>query len=145
MKPTERVEASIKMVQQERINGCCDESTAFSIATELERERELRIMQLAAISTASIENTDATHGNAGNCHDDYKSTALFDVIRAVKREMDWREQCDQLRAQLAEAVKALERIEKCKPHLHEVGSDGGCAYIAEQALAAIKARKGSNE
>jgi len=55
---------------------------------ELLKGRELHTMQLAAISTASISNTELTWKECHNCHDDYKSAAFFDVLKAVRREMD---------------------------------------------------------
>lgn len=51
---------------------------------------EKHVMQLAAISTAAISNTEATWKECHNCHKDYQSTAFFDVLEAVRREMNLR-------------------------------------------------------
>ncbi len=57
---------------------------------EIKRLREEHTMQLAAISTASISNTEATLKEVQNCHKDYQSTAFWDVIKAIQREMQHR-------------------------------------------------------
>lgn len=67
-----------------------------------------------------------------------------DTPKMITLNAEITQQRDQLKAQLAIAREALERIVKCKPHLHEIGSDGGCQVIAEQALAAIT-KKGNGE
>lgn len=57
---------------------------------------ELRIMQLAAISTASIENSESTFGSALRCHHDYRTVALHDVVQAVQREIEHRARTERL-------------------------------------------------
>lgn len=78
-------------------------------AAKVTKERdEQHTMQLAAISTASISNTEYTWNEVQNCHKDYQSTAFWDVIKAVRREMDKQAGRDSLKQQLEEAKEQLE-------------------------------------
>jgi hypothetical protein len=61
--------------------------------------QELHTMQLAAIMTASIQNTDNTIKNRISRDSPYWTQAYADVCRAVDREMKLR--------------KALERVAQC--------------------------------
>lgn len=74
---------------------------------ELEDVKENAVMRLAAISTASISNTEETWKDCHNCHKDYQSTAFFDVLCAIRREMDKRKERDTLKQQVKELTEML--------------------------------------
>ena len=63
----------------------------------LAEERELRIMQLAAISTASIQNTETTIKDRIDPENPYYSMAYGDTCRAVDREMEHRAEIERLK------------------------------------------------
>ena len=81
--------------------------SSINVEAELLKERELRIMQLAAISTASIQNTESSVAERIGPGHDYSSGAYQDTCRAVDREMQHRKDRDQWREcakELAESV-----------------------------------------
>jgi hypothetical protein len=80
--------------------------TVEALSAENERlraELENHIMQLAAISTASIQNTEASAADRITAQNPYYSTAYADVCRAIDREMA-------LRAELAKAEAACSEL-----------------------------------
>lgn len=77
--------------------------------------REFHTMQLAAISTASFQNTEASKRDRIGKDHPYASTAYFDVCRAIDREMA-------LRASLADLSKVAEAMENAVRN----GHFGGC-------------------
>ena len=72
-----------------------------ALKKEVEEERELHSMQLAAISTASIQNTETTIKDRITPSNPYSSTAYFDVCKAIDREINLRTQNRVLRENMA--------------------------------------------
>lgn len=62
---------------------------------ELRSVEELRIMNLAAISTASIQNTESTIKERITNDNPYWTVAYADVCRAIDREMELRNKLEQ--------------------------------------------------
>ena len=75
--------------------------SVIALARQLERElaeaHERHTMQLAAISTQAMSNTDSSVDEPLSCHEDFKTCALHDVNTAIHREMERRKECDQWR------------------------------------------------
>ena len=57
------------------------------ITNRIEKGRELHLLQLAAISTASIQNTEKTIKNRIPANHCYSTATYRDVCRAIDREM----------------------------------------------------------
>jgi hypothetical protein len=87
---------------------------------------ELRIMQLAAISTASIQNTETTIKDRINADNPYCSTAYLDVCRVVDREMTHRERLSSLQALMEATTTHHNKDSQCM----EVGCWPGCPRCA---------------
>lgn len=73
---------------------------------ELSKELEDARMQLVACSVVAGANTRESTANVRPMHPDYMCPAVKDVIRAVDREID-------LREQLADANRRIEYLELC--------------------------------
>jgi len=71
-----------------------------AIDAAMAEERELRIMQLAAISTAAIQNTETTIKDRIGSDNPYYSTAYVDTCRAVDREMEHRAEIERLKKEV---------------------------------------------
>jgi len=86
---------------------------------------ERHVMQLAAISSQAMMNTDDSVDEPLKCHEDYKTTALYDVNKAIHREIELRAQLSTLQAACAakdEALRAAdddirEHLQVCKYNL----------------------------
>lgn len=77
----------------------------------LETEREERIMQLAAISTASLQNTGSSKQDRIDSSNPYWTAAYGDACRAVDREMRLRDQLTRERDVRRQLAKTLEDAE----------------------------------
>ena len=87
----------------------CLEVENAKLKAQLEAERELRIMQLAGVSTASIQNTEASVKGRITSENPYYTTAYADTCRAIDREMKLRQQLTELQAdkeKLASHIKS---------------------------------------
>lgn len=83
---------------------------------------ELRIMQLAAISTAAGQNTVSSTSNRITPKSPYYTAAYADVCRAVDREMVWRGKCllaESLVTQYALALQKLIKLPEQKRTYYE--------------------------
>ena len=77
------------------------EITTVDLAGHFPPVNEEHIMELAAISTAALQNTrDTTKLRIGEDHP-YWTPAYADTCRAVDREIEWREKYERLREELA--------------------------------------------
>ena len=87
-------EHGLMLVDSEIVEICriADQLNGQTIA----RLQELSSLQLAGISTASIQNTDATVKDRITRENPYWTQAYGDVCRAVDREMQQRQECDRL-------------------------------------------------
>lgn len=110
------------------------------LLTLLDEERELRIMQLAAVSTASIQNTVTSIKDRIGAEHEYCTAAYLDVCKAVDREMRERQiaeslhkESQHLRAQLMQL-----RVENSDPgNLGRVGWQVS-AFIPQAVLDKIR-------
>ena len=75
------------------------------LTAELETER----MRLTACGVAALANTADSAARARDIRPEYRSASLDDVERAVDREIQLRDERDELRRQLAEAEMDAER------------------------------------
>jgi hypothetical protein len=78
-----------------------------AVQIQIKEERELHIMQLAAISTASIQNTRQSAKARIDQSSPYCTQAYLDVCRAVDREMQHRENLEAVNEEAAH--KAMEK------------------------------------
>ena len=81
---------------------------ARQLETELNEARESEIMKLAAISTASLQNSEKTVKDRISADNPYYSTAYQDVCDAVDREITLRVSIDRKNAVIAQCLEALE-------------------------------------
>lgn len=72
-------------------------------------ERDLRITQLAAISTATLQNTESSRKDRIDDSNPYWSAAYGDTCRAIDREMELRQQIEELRSKLANLLCRIHR------------------------------------
>lgn len=84
--------------------------------TDKEKD-ELHVMQLAAIMTASLQNTECSTKDRIHRSSPYWTQAYEDVCRAVDREMGHREEVEQLRNQVKRLFTQQEREESVRKYL----------------------------
>lgn len=84
------------------------ESSVLALRKQLGEERELHTMQLAAISTACVQNTETTKKDRIGRENPYCTVAYLDVCTSVDREMKERERVRVLR----EALEPIEAFKK---------------------------------
>lgn len=101
------------------------QSQCHELRNQLEREQ----VRLAACGVVALANTrESAQTSRDGIHPDFLSGSLHDVSGAVDREMDLREQCDELLA-------ALEMIDRaCRRPLYEENE--------ELTLASLSVRRG---
>lgn len=104
---TPRTTAEANAICRSGIDWYYSASRMKELSSQLERElameRELRIMQLAGISTASIQNTEKTIKDRIGRDNPYCTQAYLDVCCAIDREM-------KLRTELLSARAAIEKM-----------------------------------
>lgn len=81
------------------------------LTAELETER----MRLTACGVAALANTADSAARARDIRPEYRSASLDDVERAVDREIQLRDERDELRRQLAEAELDAQRYRWLRP------------------------------
>lgn len=81
--------------QLERELGAALKLTNINTEAQLLKERDFHVMQLAAISTASIQNTEKSKLDRITAENDYCSQAYLDVCAAIDREMARRNERDE--------------------------------------------------
>lgn len=81
-------------------------------AGEVAAIEELRIMQLAGISTASVQNTEASAKDRIDESNPFWSVAYADVCRAIDREMRHRALADQADERTARAESRIRTLEE---------------------------------
>lgn len=93
-------------------------------------DEELHIMQLAAISTASIQNTETTVKDRIDKDSPYCTTAYLDVCRAVDREMKQRVELEEVRKVCGDRypdARILETVHRLRTDVHVAEMDATLA------------------
>ena len=101
-RPVTRINAEVALLAE----------AAGTAADEIERltaELETERMRLTACGVAALANTADSAARARDIRPEYRSASLDDVERAVDREIQLRDERDELRRQLAEAEMDAER------------------------------------
>lgn len=98
---------------------------------------ELHIMQLVAISTASVQNTEATIKDRIGPDHIYCTTAYLDVCRAVDREMKHRDRIAELEAAHARMVTDFRNLTETY-HIELARSKS--LILAEKRIAELEAQ-----
>lgn len=111
------------------MSKCVDIDFARQLERELNEAKELHIMQLAAISTQAVSNTDASVDEPLKCHSDFKTTALMDVNKAIHREIALRKelneankQCDSLRCMIQDGTNAMKERDQWREVADRIAS-----------------------
>lgn len=106
---TEQYDAETHAPTLAQFYAAANPAAVLAIISESERLR----MQLVACGVVASSNTRETAERQRNMHPDYMSASCQEVIRAVDREMDLREERDELRAEnagLRTGYQAYERV-----------------------------------
>lgn len=90
-----------------------------SLRTRADQERELHTMQLAAIMTASIQNTESTIKDRIGSEHPYCTVAYQDVCRAIDREIRERTRAEAAEAEVAELKKRYPHM--CRDEHQQIG------------------------
>jgi hypothetical protein len=96
---------SIKMATQVVQAGDSTDEMIARVADLLDQLRELPVMQLAAISTASVQNTPGSARDRLGPESPYYTSAYADVCRAIDREMLLRQQVSKERKRVEELMR----------------------------------------
>lgn len=122
-----KTSAELRELQNVNIASFCGEAAAMYIPLTEAYERSESMNALLKHDIQSANNKFCKHhASAGSL-----PPVLAGMFQCPACERD------QLKEQLSIAREALERVSKCKPHLHKVGSGVYCQIIAEQALATL--------
>ena len=104
---------------------------------QLKEAEELHVTQLAGVSTAAFANTRETHAQSIGRENPYWTQAYKDVVDAIGREIELREQLTALREQLEDCKAALRELDLTGIQYQEkpVDAVGRMRGIAMAALA----------
>ena len=105
--------------------------------TEVNASLENARMQLVACQCVANANTRESAEKARDMREEYKSPALIDVIRAVDREMDYREELDQLKQKHSDSVHEVQKYYAKKAAEFEARIPDIEANAIERALKSV--------
>ncbi|WP_223528351.1 hypothetical protein [Pseudomonas sp. A-RE-23] len=149
---TEQYDAETDAPTLAQFYAAANPAAILALISDGERLR----MQLVACGVVASSNTRETAERQRDMHPDYMSASCQEVIRAVDREMDLREERDQLRAEVAglktgyqahERVNAelkveVEGLRKALTYIRDTSDDWHVCENAADALSDAAMGKG---